>query len=320
MLIDIVKILAGLLLLLGAGEFLVKGSVALALRLGIPSLIVGLTVVAFGTSAPELLVSVNAALGGQPGLALGNVVGSNVVNMLVILGLPALIAVIHSSQIDTRRSYAMMLAASVLVIGLAFMGTIGRWQGLVLLGGLILILWDNVRSARAHRNARTPEDDLGDPHMAWWKIIGFICVGFIGLAIGADLLVDGAVAVARIAGLSETVIGLTLVAIGTSLPELVTSVVAAMRKQADVALGNVIGSNIFNLMAILGTTAVIAPMPVPDEMLRFDLWVMLAATLALAPFVFWRRDIGRGSGIVLLLGYVLYTVVLLWFGLSGGVA
>ncbi|MFD2172710.1 calcium/sodium antiporter [Rhodobacter lacus] len=314
---DLVKIALGLVLLLLAGDVLVKGAVALALRLGIPSLIVGLTVVAFGTSAPELLVSVNAALAGQPGIALGNVVGSNIVNMLVILGLPALISVIHASQIDTRRSYAMMLAASALLIGLAFMGTIGRWQGLVLLGALVLILADNLRSARAHRNARAAEEeDLGDPHMPWVKISGFIGLGLLGLAFGADLLVDGAVAVARIAGLSETVIGLTLVAIGTSLPELVTSVMAALRKQADVALGNVIGSNIFNIAAILGTTAVIAPLPVPAEMLQFDLWVMLAAALTLAPFVVLRKDIGRLSGLVLLVLYLLYMGVLLWGGIG----
>ena len=317
MLIDVLKITAGLLLLLGAGDLLVKGSVAMALRLGIPALIVGLTVVAFGTSAPELLVSVNAALAGQPGIALGNVVGSNIVNILVILGLPALIAVIHSSQIDTRRSYLMMLASSVLLIALAFMGTIGRVQGLVLLAGLALILWDNIRTAKAHRDARDPEEDLGDSHMPWLKVAGFIGAGLAGLALGADLLVDGAVAVARVAGLSETVIGLTLVAIGTSLPELVTSVMAALRKQADVALGNVIGSNIFNIMAILGTTAVIAPMQVPTQLLHFDLWVMLAAALALVPFVFWRRDIGLPAGLVLLAAYVVYTVVLLWAGQTG---
>lgn len=317
MLVDGIKIALGLVLLLVAGDFLVRGSVALALRLGIPSLIVGLTVVAFGTSAPELLVSVNAALAGQPGIALGNVVGSNIVNSLVILGLPALISVIHASQIDTRRSYAMMLAASVLLIALAFFGTIGRWQGLVLLAALVLILVDNLRSARSHRQAREAEDELGDPHMRWVKIIGFILMGLVGLGFGADLLVDGAVAVARIAGVSETVIGLTLVAIGTSLPELVTSVMAAMRRQADVALGNVIGSNIFNITAILGTTAMIAPMQVPAEMLRFDLWVMLAATLALAPFVVWRRDIGRFSGGVLLAGYLAYAGVLLWIGAGG---
>ncbi|SOB94728.1 calcium/sodium antiporter [Rhodobacter maris] len=311
MLIDVIKIALGLGLLLVAGDVLVKGAVALALRLGIPSLIVGLTVVAFGTSAPELLVSVNAALAGQPGIALGNVVGSNIVNSLMIIGLPALISVIHASQIDTRRSYAMMLAASVLVIGLASMGTIGRWQGLVLLGAMVLILADNLRSARAHRNAREEEEDLGDAHMPWAKICAFILMGLVGLALGADLLVDGAVAVARLAGLSETVIGLTLVAIGTSLPELVTSVMAALRKQADVALGNVIGSNIFNIAAILGTTAIIAPMPVPAEMLRFDLWVMVAAALTLAPFVFLRRDIGRVSGMVLMAGYLVYTGFLL---------
>ncbi len=317
MLFDILKIALGLGLLVGAGDVLVKGAVGLALRLGIPALIVGLTVVAFGTSAPELLVSVNAALSGQPGIALGNVVGSNTANILLILGLPALISTIHSSQSDTSRSYLMMLFASALMVLLAFMGDIGRIQGLILLTGLALMLGDNVRIAQAHRNARDAEREIGDPQMAWGKIAGFILAGLVGLAFGADLLVEGAVAIARVAGLSETVIGLTLVAIGTSLPELVTSVMAALRKEADVAMGNVIGSNIFNIMGILGVTAVIAPMPVPSQMLRLDLWVMLASALALVPFVLLRRDIGKSAGVALLVAYALYTVVLLSLGPTG---
>lgn len=317
MLFDILKIALGLGLLIGAGDILVKGSVGLALRLGIPSLIVGLTVVAFGTSAPELLVSVNAALAGQPGIALGNVVGSNIANILLILGLPAVISTIHSSQVDTRRSYLMMIAALLLLIALAFFGTIGRIAGLVLLAALAAVLWDNIRSAQAHRNAREPENEIGDAQMGWGRIAAFILAGLAGLAFGADLLVDGAVAIARVAGLSETVIGLTLVAIGTSLPELVTSVMAALRKQADVAMGNVIGSNIFNTLCIMGATTVIAPLPVPAQMLRLDLWVMLAAALALAPFVLRRRDIGKQAGLVLLGAYALYTVVLLSIGQTG---
>lgn len=321
MLFDILKVALGLGLLIGAGDILVKGSVGLALRLGIPSLIVGLTVVAFGTSAPELLVSVNAALAGQPGIALGNVVGSNIANILLILGVPAVISTIHLSQVDTRRSYLLMLLASVLLIALAFLGTIGRLAGIVLLTGLAFMLWDNIRIAQAHRNAREParepESEIGDAHMGWGRIAAFIIAGLAGLAFGADLLVEGAVAIARVAGLSETVIGLTLVAIGTSLPELVTSVMAALRKQADVAMGNVIGSNIFNVMGILGATALIAPMPVPAQMLRLDLWVMLATALALAPFVLRRRDIGKQAGLALLAAYALYTVVLLSIGQTG---
>lgn len=317
MLIDLLKVALGLGLLVGAGDMLVKGAVGLALRLGIPSLIVGLTVVAFGTSAPELLVSVNAALSGQAGIALGNVVGSNIANILLILGVPAIISGIHSSQVDTRRSYLMMLAASVLLIALAFLGTIGRMAGLVLLAGLVFMLWDNIRIAQAHRNARETETEIGDAHMGWGKIAALILAGLLGLGFGADLLVDGAVAIARVAGLSETVIGLTLVAIGTSLPELVTSVMAALRKQADVAMGNVIGSNIFNILSILGVTAVITPLPVPAQMLRLDLWVMLAVALALAPFVLGKRDIGRLAGVALLAAYVGYTVVLLVVGQTG---
>lgn len=317
MLFDILKVALGLGLLIGAGDILVKGSVGLALRLGIPSLIVGLTVVAFGTSAPELLVSVNAALAGQPGIALGNVVGSNIANILLILGLPAVISTLRSSEVDTSRSYLMMIAALILLIALAFMGTIGRLAGLVLLAALVAVLWDNIRSAQAHRNARDPESEIGDAQMGWGRIAAFIIAGLAGLAFGADLLVEGAVAIARVAGLSETVIGLTLVAIGTSLPELVTTVMAALRKQADVAMGNVIGSNIFNTLCIMGTTAVIAPLPVPAQMLRLDLWVMLAAALALAPFVLRRRDIGKQAGLALLGAYALYTVVLLSIGQTG---
>lgn len=307
--LDLVYVAAGLALLVFGGDALVKGAVALALRLGIPALIVGLTVVAFGTSAPELLVSVNAALQGQAGIALGNVVGSNIANILLILGLPALIATIHTSQIDTRRGYLVMLATAVLFIALCFVGPLTWWHGLILLTGLALSLWDNLRQARAHRDSQ-PDDLPADDHMPGWKIAAFILGGLVGLGFGADLLVGGAINIARALGISETVIGLTLVAIGTSLPELVTSVMAAFRGQADVAMGNVIGSNTFNVLAILGITGLIAPMPVPDQLLSFDLWVMLGVSLLLVPFVFFRRDIGKLAGIGLVGGYVAYTLAL----------
>lgn len=305
---DLVYVAAGLVLLVFGGDALVKGAVALALRLGIPALIVGLTVVAFGTSAPELIVSVQAALNGQAGIAIGNVVGSNLANILLILGLPALIATIHSSQIDTRRSYLVMLATAVLFVILSQFGPITWWHGLILLAGLALSIWDNIRLARAHREA---QDDLpADDHMPVWKIAAFIIGGLIGLGFGATFLVEGATSIARALGVSETVIGLTLVAIGTSLPELVTSVVAAFRGQADVAMGNVIGSNTFNILAILGITAVIAPMEVPAQILAFDNWVMLGVSLLLIPFVFLKRDIGKLAGIGLVGGYIAYAVAL----------
>lgn len=307
---DLLYVAGGLVFLVFGGDALVKGAVNLALKLGIPALIVGLTVVAFGTSAPELIVSVQAALAGQAGIAMGNVVGSNIVNVLLILGLPALITTIHSSQSDTTRSYWVMIATTLLLIGLSFTGTLTWWHGLILLAGLTLMLLDNIRIARAHK-ADGPEDVEGAvPQMEMWKIIAFIIAGLIGLGIGARLLVDGAVNIARVLGVSETVIGLTLVAIGTSLPELVTSVIAAIRKQADVAMGNVIGSNTFNILAILGITSVIAPIEVPAQIIAYDNWVMLGVALMLLPFAVMRRDITRIVGVVLVGAYVAYAVSL----------
>jgi len=305
---DLLYVAAGLVLLVFGGDALVKGAVALALRLGIPALIVGLTVVAFGTSAPELIVSVQAALNGQAGIALGNVVGSNLANILLILGLPALIATIRSSQIDTRRSYLVMLGTAVLFVILSQFSPITWWHGLILLAALALTIWDNIRQARAHREAQ--EELPAADHMPIWKIAAFILGGLVGLGFGASFLVEGATNIARALGVSETVIGLTLVAIGTSLPELVTSVVAAFRGQADVAMGNVIGSNTFNILAILGVTAVIAPMNVPAQILAFDNWVMLGVSLLLIPFVFFKLDIGKLAGIGLVGGYIAYTVSL----------
>lgn len=299
----------GLILLVVAGDALVRGAVNLALRLGIPPLVVGLTVVAFGTSAPELLVSIQAVLRDAPGIALGNVVGSNIANILLVLGLPALISVIHSSQTDTRESYVTMLLASALFIGLAFVGVLTWWSGLVLLAGLGLMLWQSYRSAMAHRAGAADVEGavLG---MAGWKIAALLVAGLIGLPIGADLLVDASVNIARDLGISETVIGLTLVAVGTSLPELATSVIAAIRRSADVALGNVIGSNLFNLLGIIGVTSLVAPVPVAPEFLSYDLWVMLGTALLLAPFVLFGRDIGRGTGVLFVALYVAYAVSL----------
>jgi cation:H+ antiporter len=310
MLLDLVMVAAGLAILVFSGDALVKGSVNLALRLGIPPLVVGLTVVAFGTSAPELIVSVKAAWEGQAGIALGNVVGSNIVNVLLILGLPVLFTTIHSSTIDTRRSYVVMLATAVLFIALCFTGPLTWWHGLVLLAGLALMIGDNLRIARAHRAAAEPDLEGVQPGMGLGKQIAFIVAGIIGLGIGADLLVDGAVSIARVIGVSETVIGLTLVAIGTSLPELVTSIIAAVRRQADVALGNVIGSNTFNILGILGAASLVGDMKVPAQLLSFDLWFMLAVSLLLVPFVWLKRDMGRLTGIGFVAIYAGYCVVL----------
>lgn len=294
---DLLWAALGLVLLVAGGDALVRGAVNLALRLGIPALVVGLTVVAFGTSAPELLVSVKAVLKGQDGIALGNVVGSNIANILLVLGLPALISTIHTSHHDTTRSYLTMVAGTVLFIALCLMGTLTRISAVILLLGLVLMLWDSYRQGQAHKADAEPALEGADPGMKGWKIAAFLIAGLIGLPVGADLLVDSSVSIARTFGVSETIIGLTLVAIGTSLPELATSVAAAFRKQADVAIGNVIGSNVFNLLGIIGIAGLVGPLTVPAELLAFDLWVMLGVSLLLGLFILLRRDITRGVGI-----------------------
>ena len=305
----------GLLILLLAGDALVKGAVNLSLRLGIPALIVSLTIVAFGTSAPELLISIKAILDNAPGLALGNVVGSNTANILLVLGIPALLATMHTSECDTRKSYNYMIAASFLFIALAFRGVFDWIAGLVLLGALSYVLIDQLREAKGHRNAckADPEEDIEgvDPDMPGWRIGMFLILGLIGLPLGAGLLVDNATIIAQAYGVSDTVIGLTLVAIGTSLPELATTVMAALRRQADVALGNVIGSNMFNLLAIIGIASLVGPIRVDPDFLRFDLWVMLAASLLLIPFVYLRKDITRIWGIALSVLYATYLIIVL---------
>ncbi|SHF05148.1 cation:H+ antiporter [Ruegeria intermedia] len=306
----------GLLILLLAGDALVRGAVNLSLRLGVPALIVSLTIVAFGTSAPELLIAIKAVQEHAPGIALGNVVGSNTANILLVLGLPALLATIHSSECDTRRNFIYMILATVLFIGLAFCGVFTLFSGAILLAGLALILLNAFREARAHRNACTAQEEIelleeADPDMPYWKVAMFLILGLVGLPMGAHLLVDNATIIARTYGVSETVIGLTLVAVGTSLPELATTVMAALRRQADVALGNVIGSNMFNLLAIVGIATLFGRIPVDPEFLRFDLWVMLAASLLLVPFVFFKRDITRIWGFVLTFLYAAYVVALL---------
>ena len=227
-----------------------------------------------------------------------------------------MLATMHTHNCDTRKSYMQMIAASVLFIALAFTGSFTWISGVVLLGALVLIMGLAARDAQAHRKAgQTAEDDDApegaDPNMPWWRIIGFLALGLVGLPLGADLLVDNAVIIARDFGISETVIGLTLVAIGTSLPELATTVMAALRRQADVALGNVIGSNIFNLLGIIGVASLVAPIPVAPEFLSYDLWVMLGASLLLVPFVFFGKDITWKWGVALTALYLGYAVSVL---------
>jgi cation:H+ antiporter len=270
-------------------------------------------VVAFGTSAPELLISVQAALEDAPGIALGNVVGSNIANVLLVLGVPALIVPIAGCGSDAHRNLYLMLGATVLFSALVLGGTIFWWGGLALVSVAVIMVWDSVRVARAAR-AGPDYEMLGelaeledvDPEMATWKVLLLITVGIVGLPIGAHFLIDGARGIARDFGISEAAIGVTVVAVGTSLPELATTVMAALRRHADVAIGNVIGSNIFNITAVIGAAALAAPLAVPEEIASRDLWVMIGASVLLTPFVLRCRRISRWAGGAFLLLYVSY--------------
>jgi len=305
------QIIIGFVLLLGGAEFLVRGAVQISVRFGLSMLLIGMTVVAFGTSAPEFLVSLSAALEGSPAIALGNVVGSNIANVLLILGTTALLAPI---MVDTRaviRDGLMLTGASVLFLGLSLTDTISQTAGLVMvvaLGGYFTSSYirerntANASEALHEREAEEFQDITMSTPMAWISLLG----GLIALSFGADQLVNGGTLIARDFGVSEEVIGLTLIAFGTSLPELAASVVAARRGHTDVAIGNVIGSNLFNTLGVAGGVAMVVPLPVPEQLIRFDLWVMTAATFALLVFLSTGTRIGRRAGGLFLLAYGLY--------------
>ena len=312
---DLFYLIFGLALLVGAGDALVRGAVAVSLRWGIPAIIVSATIVAFGTSAPELLISIEAALEGAPGIALGNVVGSNIANVLLVLGVPALIVPLAGCGTDAHRNLFFMIGATVVFVALALTGVLQWWAGVILFGLALAMVWDSMRiGMAAARAGEDLSDELAeledvDPNMAPWKIGLLILAGIIGLPLGADFLIDGARGIATRIGISEAVIGLTLVAIGTSLPELATTVMAAFRRQTDVAIGNVIGSNIFNITAIIGAAAFFAPLQVPEEILNRDLWVMVGASAVLIPFVLLCRPMGRIWGLIFLALYIGYLYI-----------
>ena len=313
---DFIYAVVGLVLLLIAGDMLVRGAVNMSLRLGVPALIVSLTIVAFGTSAPELLISVSAISEGVPGLALGNVIGSNTANVLLVLGIPAIITTLHVIDNSTRASFLQMVGATVLFVVLALRGQFDWISGLILLAALFAMLGHAAYAVRCHQRAsKDAEEDEevegADPDMHWWKIFLFLIAGLIGLPLGAEILVNASTNIARAYGVSETVIGLTLVAVGTSLPELATTVMAALRKQADVAFGNVIGSNMFNLLGIIGVSSLVGNLPVDPEIMQFDIWVMCAASALLGVFVLFHINITRVWGIVLSALYLLYVLSVL---------
>ncbi len=313
---DYLILLLGLAGLVIAGDALVRGAVGLAERFGIPPLIIGLTVVALGTSAPELMVSIKAAFDGSPDIAVGNVVGSNIANILLVLGVPALLAATPCDQPGLQRSTTFMMGVSLLFAVFAFTGQLVLWHGLMFLALLAVFLLGSYVSARSAGGPDISELETidgveGVPH-SLWAALAFFLVGVIGLPIAADATVDAASSIARSLGVPEVIVGLTIIAIGTSLPELVTTVVAALKGQADVGVGNVIGSNIFNILFILGTTASITTVPIAEQILRFDIWVMLASSALLLPLVFLKATIGRLIGLGFLALYAAYLAALVF--------
>ena len=312
MLLDLVFLAAGLVALVFAGDKLVAGAVALASRLRISPLVIGLTIVAFGTSAPELFISLQAAWGGQPGLAIGNVVGSNVANVLLVLGAPALISAIdcHESGIG-KSNIAMIAFTAVFMAMLASGGVLGRGEAFVLFAGLCAFLVLQWFAARRDQGLAEGfvEEATGD-ELSNRAIAVALLVGIVGLPLGAQLTINGATGIATVFGISDAVIGLTVVAIGTSLPELITSVMAAVRRSNEVAIGNVVGSNIFNIGAIMGITGMVLPLEVPAQVVSLDMWVMLAATLLLVGLATFRVTLGRVAGAAMLAVYVAYLVAL----------
>ncbi len=303
MLIDLLLVAGGLIALLFGGEALVRGAVIVASRAGLSPFVIGLTLVGFGTSTPELMTSLIAASEGLPGIALGNVIGSNIANILLILGVSAAIAPVAAGAV-TGRDGLVMIGVSVLCIALVLMGDIGRMAGLICVSLLVAYL---VMTLRAGDGGTEHEAPIGQPV---WQGVAFFVAGLVGVVLGAGWLVDGASAIARSFAISDAVIGLTIVAVGTSLPELVTSVLAARKGQGGIAVGNVIGSNIFNVLGILGITVLVQPLAVPAEMTGLSLWVFGIA--AIAPLILMRvfGVLGRVSGLALVIGYAAYTTVL----------
>ena len=303
MLFDLMLVGLGLAALLVGGEGLVRGAVAVAQRAGLSPLVIGLTLVGSGTSAPELMTSLVAALNDLPGIALGNVVGSNIANVFLILGAAALITPVASAAIRGRDGY-VMIAATGLAIAVILTGTVGFWAGMISFAMLLAYLGYTLFAGGE------ADVDMPDQPAPLWQGFAYFVAGLVGVVLGANWLVTGASDIARVIGVSEAVIGLTIVAVGTSLPELVTSVLAARKGHGEIAVGNVIGSNIFNVLGILGITAMVTPLTVPAEMMGVTLWVFAAAALAPLVLMLAFGKLSRWAGALLLAAYVGYTTFL----------
>lgn len=306
--LDILYIIIGFVLLIKGGDFLVEGSVSIAKRANLSPMVIGLTIVGFGTSSPELLVSIQAALSGSSGIAIGNVVGSNIANIALILGTAAIVKACTAKKMTLKVDMPFMLLVSALFVTIAMSGTISRLAGI--LGFLLLcsfIIWE----IKTNQTEENNEDD-NEPPMAVWKAIIVIILSFAALVYGSDKLVEGASDIARMLGVSDRVIGLTIVAVGTSLPELFSSVAAARKGQTDMAIGNVVGSAIFNLLCVVGISAAISPIYNTNDGFLTDYICMVALSGLLWFFLSTKKTLERWEGIILVtiyVGYITYTVI-----------
>ena len=318
--IVLVFLAIGLVLLVAGAEALVRGASQLAVMMGISPLVIGLTVVAYGTSSPEMAVSVQASFAGQADISVGNVVGSNIFNVLLILGLAATISPLLVSRQLIRLDVPIMIGVSFLMLLFGLDGNISRSDGVVLvLGGIVYTVFLIYQSRKENNNAAqsedVPEDGVrsGVSVQQWVVNLGLIIAGLVLLVLGSRLLVDNAIIIAQAFGVSELVIGLTIIAAGTSLPELATSVIASMRGERDIAVGNVVGSNIFNILAVIGLAAIVSPdgINISNAALRFDIPVMIAVAIACLPIFFTGYVIARWEGLVFLAYYVAYATYLI---------
>ena len=309
---DLLFTVVGLVALILGAEVMIRGAVDVALRARITPLVVGLTVVSMGTSLPELLVSVLAALKGNPAVAVGNVVGSNIANISLVLGASILIFPIEVDRDAKRIHWPVMMIASLIFVGLVHNDLFSRWEGLLFVIALVIYVTYMVRSSRRKHVVQGTPPALAK--MPLWRSLLMLVIGIGVLGLGADWFVEGAVGLAATFGVSDRVIGLTVVAVGTSLPELVTSLMAALRKQPDISLGNLIGSNIFNLLGILGVTALVRPIDVDSGEFLFDLVMMLGLALILLPLMRLGSRLGRWQGALLFTAYVTYIILVLQKG------
>ena len=310
-------VILGIMLLVKGGDWTIGAATYVSEHLGVSPMVIGFTVIAFGTSLPELFVSVNANLAGFPGISLGNVVGSNIANVLMVIGITALIAAVTAEAKDVLRDLVVMLVATALLVGLMFYGLIDRWVGGLMFAALVAYVIYQYTLAR--KGLIEPEEIEEPEFSSMTAAVGFLILGLVLVTAGSEILVRGAVETAAIIGVPEAVIGMTVIAFGTSLPELATCIAAAAKRQTDIIVGNIVGSNVFNILSIVGLTALIKPLVVDETLVDTDMWLMVGSSLLFAALLLGLGRIGRLTGVVFVIGYVAF-IVSNYLGVLGGLA